>query len=89
MAIVRKPTATPAATRSEREIEALINKGGSVAEPPQDKGKGIVKTTSVILRLPAETLEWVDRAVESRAPRIPRHTWLLEAVLEKLERGIS
>lgn len=33
MAIARKPKATAeTATRSEREIELLINKGGSVAE---------------------------------------------------------
>lgn len=90
MAIARKPKANaePAA-RSEREIEALINKGGSVAELTEGKGRGPSKTTNVVLRLPADMLERVDEAVESRALRIPRHTWLLEAVLEKLEREQS
>jgi len=31
----------------------------------------------------------VDEAVEARSLRIPRHTWLLEAVLEKLDREQS
>ena len=90
MAIARKPKATAeTATRSEREIEVLINKGGSVAELHEGKGRGAAKTTNVVLRLPADMLERVDEAVESRALRIPRHTWLLEAVLEKLEREKS
>jgi hypothetical protein len=40
----------------------------------------------VILRLPASMLRSIDQAVKSRPVRIPRHTWLLEAVHEKLSR---
>jgi hypothetical protein len=31
-------------------------------------------------------LSQVDECVKSRSIKIPRHTWLLEAVMEKLER---
>ncbi|RAH95797.1 hypothetical protein DLJ53_33965 [Acuticoccus sediminis] len=96
MAIARKPRATvqaPAITASEREIEALIYKGGSVAEAPSPAptagrvAAGVRQDTAkVILRLPSEMLGRIDHLVDARNPRIPRHTWLLEAILEKLDR---
>lgn len=90
MAIARKPKAsTGAPAHSEHEIEALINKGGSVADLCDRQGSGTPKTTNVVLRLPPEMLERVDQAVGHRALRIPRHTWLLEAILEKLNREQS
>ncbi|MBJ3778753.1 hypothetical protein [Acuticoccus mangrovi] len=87
MAIARKPTAriVPPSSASEREIEALIRKGGSVAVTPAARPKA-AGTAKVILRLPDEMLARVDALVEARSPKIPRHTWLLEAILEKLER---
>jgi len=39
-----------------------------------------------VLRLPPDVLSRVDRAVEARRVTVPRHTWLMEAVIEKLER---
>ena len=85
MAITRKPKqATPQAV----DVEALIRKGGSVAgeaeDAPSDPTAG--KATAVILRLPFTLIERVDRAVQSRRIKIPRHTWLLEAIMEKLDR---
>jgi hypothetical protein len=43
----------------------------------------------VTLRVPPEVLDHVDAAVKSRLVRIPRHTWLLQAIVEKLEREAS
>lgn len=40
----------------------------------------------IVLRVPTPLLFRVDEVVKARPIRIPRHTWLLEAVLEKLER---
>ncbi|HCI46210.1 MAG TPA: hypothetical protein DFI00_02835 [Rhodospirillaceae bacterium] len=92
MALARKPkpqTKTEA-PKDERAIEALISKGGSVAETAaKDKERAGGKSTNVVLRLPPEMLARVDEAVEARSLRIPRHTWLLEAVLEKLDREQS
>jgi predicted transcriptional regulator len=41
------------------------------------------------LRLPSEVLKRVDQVVKARRVRVPRHTWLMEAVIEKLERKTS
>jgi len=95
MALARKPkpTDTADAPKDERAIEALIAKGGSVADAQIGKGRAGGqsggKPTNVVLRLPPDMLARVDAAVETRTLRIPRHTWLLEAVLEKLEREQS
>jgi hypothetical protein len=86
MAVTRKRT-----KKIETEtvdVDALIRKGGSVAgdttslEEPD-------KPTSVILRIPADVIVKVEKAVLARRLKIPRHTWLLEAVMEKLDREIN
>ena len=56
------------------------------AQTVAKKTKNLSKAVSVVLRLPAEVLSQIDQVVDSRRIRIPRHTWLLEAVLEKLDR---
>ena len=81
MAVVRKPR--PAST-PQIDVEALINKGGS--PPSEANGKAQEATVPVILRLPGEMLEQIDASVKARPIRTPRHTWLLEAVYEKLGR---
>ncbi len=50
------------------------------ATPPDERD------AAVVLRIPAELIRRVDQAVRARRVRIPRHTWLLEAVVEKLDR---
>lgn len=81
--ITRKPKKTTAkqdGKASEAQIERVIRKGGGV--PTTGNGE----TTVVNLRAPAEVIAQVDEAVATRKPKISRHYWLLEAVLEKLER---
>jgi hypothetical protein len=43
-------------------------------------------TITVSLRVPAEMLKAIDKAVKARPYKIPRHSWLLEAMHEKLAR---
>lgn len=81
MAISRKPRTEQIATR-KIDVDALINKGGSIAQR-QDAEQ---KEKPVILRVPEDVLERIDATVKARRIKTPRHTWLLEAVLEKLER---
>jgi hypothetical protein len=94
MAIARKPTTL---ARAPVNVEALINRGGN---PARSNGNGhrdlpITKrgsvtnpdVTPVILRVPNETLAAIDADVTARRVKTPRHTWLLEAIAEKLERG--
>jgi hypothetical protein len=81
MAITRKPK-TPAGSGGVVDINALIHKGGSVAgegdhEPSE-------KPAPVVLRVPPDILAKVDASVKRRPVRTPRHTWIMEAIVEKL-----
>ena len=81
MAIARKPTPSTAV-----DVEALISKGGTVAGQAAPASRDAAKPSAVVVRIPAHMLEGIERARAARAVRIPRHTWLLEAIAEKLER---
>lgn len=82
MAISRKPKQSSSAVAKHVDVDALIKKGGSVAVKNGEEKS----TVPVILRVPEDILEQVDASVLARRIKTPRHTWLLEAVLEKLER---
>ena len=84
MALRRRPKfeATNSAV-TERQIEALIDKGGSVA--PGHKGAQETKPQLVQLRLPRTLVQRIDRTRKRRLVAPSRHAWLLEALLEKLE----
>lgn len=79
MAIARKPKSTKKG-KQDVDVDALISKGGSVATETTNK------TTAFTMRLPGDLLRRVDAAVKKRPLKTPRHTWVLEAILEKLER---
>jgi hypothetical protein len=81
MAISRKPKTTEKPIK-EQDINALINKGGSTAE----NGSKKEGDKPILIRVPPDTLEMIDKIVASKKIKTPRHTWLLEAVFEKLER---
>lgn len=81
MAITRKPKAANAL--KESEIKALIHKGGSTTS---EQSRRKETPTPLLLRIPPDILDQVDSAVGARRLRTPRHTWILEAILEKLRR---
>jgi uncharacterized membrane protein len=78
MPIAKKPIQT--AETSENEINAVILKGGSVAK--KDK----VGNQKILIRIPNNILDRVDTDLTARPLKTPRNTWILEAILEKLER---
>lgn len=84
MAISRKPK-IPEKQVKEQNINALINKGGSVAKEDGggDKQSG---DKPILIRVPSEALQKIDEIVSAKKIKTPRHTWLIEAVFEKLER---
>jgi hypothetical protein len=82
MAISRKPKQSSSAATKTVDVDALIKKGGSVAGKNGEEKSAV----PVILRVPEDILEKVDASVQARRIKTPRHTWLLEAILEKLER---
>jgi hypothetical protein len=79
MAVTRKPQGVP-----EHAIEALIAKGGSVASPASSSLVPDIKLVPV--RIDTALLTRMDRAVHGQPIKIPRNTWVLQAILEKLER---
>lgn len=81
MAISRKPQQVKA---SEEQIQSILNQGGSVAK--NSKSEAIVsdKKKSLQLRLDAELIKLIDESRKKRAIPTPRHTWLLEAIHDKL-----
>lgn len=79
MTITKKPR-TPKAL-PEAEIAALIEKGGSVARKEEKNKPQLLQ-----LRLDRDLLTSIDAALHQRKVKIPRHTWILEALHEKLER---
>jgi hypothetical protein len=92
MAISRKPKprVNTADTGTGVDIDALINKGGSVGAgqtpPTLETASRAAETATVNLRMPVALVEQIDDALKSHPIRKPRHTWLLEAVVEKLNR---
>ena len=86
MAVTRKPQIqSPLA--AQVDVEALILKGGSPAsEAALLADKTVNKVSPVILRIPSDLLGKIEAARGTRPVKIPRHTWLLEAIVEKLQR---
>ena len=85
MALRRRPQSKSkkSPTAAEHHIEALINKGGSVAPDHEEEGGG--RPQLVQLRLSRALVQRIDKARKHRLVVPSRHTWLLEALLEKLE----
>jgi hypothetical protein len=84
MAISRKPKASTSRKPAPVvDINALIRKGGSV---PSEKVREDGKPTPLLLRVPPDLLNRIDGSLKTRLIKTPRHTWILEAIVEKLER---
>ena len=82
MAVTRKPKSQDSST--ETDVMALIEKGGSVAADKSERTRA--KPQLVQLRLSREVVDRIDSVIQSRLVPPSRHTWLLEAVYEKLQR---
>jgi hypothetical protein len=86
MAVTRKPAKKEAAPAqpNESQVMELIEKGGSIAQEP--KRESVRKVVQVFFRAPGHIIEQVEAAVKGRILPTTRQNWLLEAILEKLER---
>lgn len=91
MAIARKPTkqtaaAKPAPIADEKKVMALIGKGGSIATNGAGKGSD-AEIVQVFFRAPSDLIEQVESAAKSRRPiKATRQNWIIEAIVEKLDR---
>ena len=87
MSITRKPQPPISGDEPPKvDIDYLISKGGSVPTQQLPTGGDKSKVTSVILRIPGEIGQRLFQALQARPVRLPRHTWILEAIVEKLDR---
>lgn len=91
----RKNTAVaseaPARKVDDKQIEAIINRGGSSRQTPPKDEQDTIKNFNI--KVAASTLASIDevRAMRPRKPTSPKlgvstQDWLLEAIAEKLER---
>ena len=75
----------------EREVQAVINRGGRAAEAGNGKSDVLRR---VQLRLYSSQIADIDTAIEKlkrarrRFPNFSRHQFLLEAIEEKLDREL-
>lgn len=87
MAVTGKPKSNqaaetkPAATKNEAAIFQIIGKGGSAAEKAEGRG----------LQHPlkfhdAKLWDRLEAARKNTPVKLPRNTWILQAIHEKLER---
>ena len=66
-------------------IEQFINKGGSV--PAEQAAEKATKAPQHPLKFPpGDLFDRLERAREASAVKLPRNTWILQAIAEKLAR---
>lgn len=83
MTVIRRPKAK--STASETQIAALIDKGGSSTRDNTVQAPA-ARNMAVSLRIPVPLAQRLDTFLQSRMIRVPRQTWILEAIVEKLDR---
>ena len=86
--ISKKPKTT---ALSEKDIDALIQKGGEVPKDeapakPKKRSKKKVEKIPVQLRLPSDLISTIDDLIDNRVVRVSRHAWFLEAIAEKIKK---
>ena len=85
MAITRKPKKNTQI--ADVDVDSLINRGGSTAQTIQTEiNQKRLGEKQVALRIPYPMFDKIDKSLQQKTIRMPRHTWILEAIAEKLER---
>jgi hypothetical protein len=85
MSVTRKPQDEPAlqgVVPEDPAFQHYLSKGGSAAQTQQEAPKDVRFT----LQIPGPLCHEVDRLREGRPLKISRHQWVLEAILEKMQR---
>ncbi|MEP0914217.1 ribbon-helix-helix domain-containing protein [Leptolyngbya sp. GB1-A1] len=87
-----------AVRRKPNTVEEFINGGGTVPESAtpstaedsvltEFKTEPSEETIAITLRVPKDLLHELDAAAKKCRPRRSRNSWILEAIIEKLEQG--
>jgi hypothetical protein len=84
---LKKPSrSTAPPPGSEEAIKALIERGGSAPKANEVEQFASPKRKSVIVYFTPDVLDRVDRACANARILTPRQRWIMEAILEKLDR---
>jgi hypothetical protein len=85
MAVTRKPTDEQmphASLPDDPAFQQYLHKGGSAAKSQQAPPKEVRFT----LHIPGPLCQDLDQVRQARPIKISRHQWVLEAILEKIQR---
>jgi len=85
MAVTRKPKDEPVLQEDWQENAAFqqyLHKGGSAAQGQREAPKDVRFT----LHIPGALCQELDQIRDARPLKISRHQWVLEAILEKIQR---
>lgn len=83
MAVARKPKLKKETTKNKNaKVQAIINKGGIPAKTNKEDNSIVVFNLRLINNLVAR----IDTLKNKRSIKPSRHSWILEAIYEKLER---
>lgn len=84
MALTAKPSRP--APKAPDPVDAFISKGGSVATAAAPEKA--TKVTQHPLKFPndSDLFERLERARKGSTVKLPRNTWILQAIAEKLQR---
>ena len=100
MALSKKPT-KPAADTEGVDIDALINRGGSVplvktvsvatVLPMEKPQKKVLKSgmVPIQLRLSPDIVDRIDALIEERVISTSRHNWFMEAIANKIKKDTA
>lgn len=80
-----KPKAHAPLPEEEQKAAAIIRRGGDVPSKQVHNGVG-EEEKKVQLRLKDNLIDDIDGTRSTRRPKPSRHSWILEAIYEKLER---
>lgn len=93
MALMAKPARpAPKPVTPADPVEAFIAKGGSVPQSePAPAAEAPAKGAQHPLKFPSDSdlFERLEQARKASAVRLPRNTWILQAIAEKLARDSS
>jgi|GEM_PF-601772 hypothetical protein len=71
---------------SNFSVENLILKGGTSGGETSEINNQSQKIKRMQLRLPVHKIAEIDNLVNKRPGNLPRHTWIMEAIEEKIQK---
>ena len=83
MAVSRKPVNNPGRPEGNKELQDYIRGGGSTARTEQSPTRHEIRQS---VSIPSPVCQDLDTLRLSRVIKTSRSRWILEAVVEKIER---